>query len=339
MFLPIATLHRETPMAPASSNHRMGPAEWGFLLALALLWSSVFFLTKVALGDMRPFTVVVLRLGLGALVLHAVVLASGARMPTAPRTWAAFAGMGALNNVVPFCLIAWGQTQIGSGLAAILIASTPLFTVLLAHGLTTDERMTPNRLGGVLLGLVGVVVMIGPDALSGGALGGLVTHAPGHVLGQLAILGAAVSYACAGIFGRRFRALPPMVTATGQVTAGALMVLPLALLFDRPWAQPMPGLAAWAAVAAAAVFCTALGYALYFRILATAGATNLLLVTLLMPVGAVWLGMGLLGEHLHAGEVIGMALIGLGLLANDGRLLALLRPGRLPAAKPKRATP
>ena len=323
-------------MAPASSNHRMGPAEWGFLLALAVLWSGVFFLTKVALGDMRPFTVVVLRLGIGALVLHVVVLASGVRMPTAPRTGAAFAGMGALNNVIPFCLIAWGQTQIGSGLAAILIASTPLFTVLLAHGLTHDERMTPNRLGGVLLGLAGVVVMIGPGTLGGGTLGGLVTPAPGHLLGQLAVLGAAVSYACAGIFGRRFRALPPMVTATGQVTAGALMVLPLALVFDRPWAQPMPGVAAWGAVAAAAVFCTALGYALYFRILATAGATNLLLVTLLMPVGAVWLGMVVLGERLHAGEVFGMALIGLGLLAIDGRLLGVVRSGRLGAAKPKR---
>jgi drug/metabolite transporter (DMT)-like permease len=318
-------------MAPASTNHRMGPAEWGFLLALAVLWSGVFFLTKVALGDMRPFTVVVLRLGIGALVLHVVVLAGGVRMPTAPRTWAAFAGMGALNNVIPFCLIAWGQTRIGSGLAAILIASTPLFTVLLAHGLTHDERMTPNRFGGVLLGLAGVVVMIGP-----GTLGGLVTHAPGHLLGQLAVLGAAVSYACAGIFGRRFRALPPMVTATGQVTAGALMVLPLALLFDRPLAQPMAGVAAWGAVAAAAVFCTALGYALYFRILATAGATNLMLVTLLMPVGAVWLGMVFLGERLHAGEVFGMVLIGLGLVAIDGRLLGVIRPGRVAGAKPRR---
>lgn len=307
-------------MPPELTNHRMGPTEWGYLFALAFLWSGVFFLTKVALGGMRPFTVVVLRLGMGAIVLHAVVLASGGRMPGSLRTWGAFHGMGALNNFLPFCLIAWGQTQIGSGLAAILNATTPLFTVLLAQVWTHDERLTPNRLGGVLLGVAGVVVMIGP-----GALGGLSTHVLGHVLGQLAILGAAVSYACAGIFGRRFRALPPMVTATGQVTAGALMVLPLGLAFDRPWAQPMPGLAAWGAVGAAAVFCTALAYALYFRILATAGATNLLLVTLLMPVGAVWLGMGILGERLHAGEVAGMALMGFGLLAIDGRLLALLR--------------
>jgi drug/metabolite transporter (DMT)-like permease len=298
-------------------NHRMGPAEWGFLFALAFLWSGVFFLTKVALSEMRPFTVVVLRLGIGAVILHIAILASGLRMPTSLRTWVAFFGMGALNNLIPFCLIAWGQTQIASGLAAILNATTPLFAVLLAHVSTHDERITPDRLGGVLLGVVGVIVMIGP-----GAANGLTTN----VLGQVAILGAAFCYACAGIFGRRFRRLPPMVTATGQVTTGAVMVLPLALFIDRPWAQPMPGIEAWAAVASAAVFCTALGYALYFRILATAGATNLLLVTLLMPVGAVFLGIAILGEQFHAGDFVGMALIGLGLMAIDGRLLVLFKP-------------
>ena len=122
-----------------------------------------------------------------------------------------------------------------------------------------------------------------------------------------------------------------MVTATGQVTMGAVMVLPLALFIDRPWARPMPGMAAWAAVASAAVFCTALGYALYFRILATAGATNLLLVTLLMPVGAVLLGIVILGEQIHTRDFVGMALIGLGLMAIDGRLLALFKPRLLSA--------
>ena len=228
----------------------MGPAEWGFLFALAFLWSGVFFLTKIALGEMRPFTVVVLRLAIGAVVLHIAVLAIGSRMPTSLRIWVAFFGMGALNNLIPFCLIARGQTQIASGLAAILNATTPLFTVLLAHVSTRNERMTPNRLGGVLLGVVGVIVMIGP-----GAPNGVTTN----VLGQAAILGAAFSYACAGILGRRFRSPPPMVTATGQVTTGAAMVLPLALFFDRPWAQPMPGVTAWTAVASAAIFCTALG--------------------------------------------------------------------------------
>jgi drug/metabolite transporter (DMT)-like permease len=309
-------------MALQPINHRMGPVEWGLLFALAFLWSWVFFLTKVALGDMPPFTVVALRLGIGAIMLYGVVLFSGAHMPTSLRTWVAFAGMGALNNFLPFCLIAWGQTQIASGLAAILNATTPLFTVLLAHVLTRDERMTPNRLGGVLLGVIGVGVMIGSSALHG---------LTANVFGQAAILGAAVCYACAGIFGRRLRHLPPMVAATGQVTAGALLALPLALFVDRPWLHAMPGAVAWTAVASAALFCTALGYALYFRILATAGATNLLLVTLLMPIGAVWLGMAILGEQIHAREFVGMALIGLGLVTIDGRMVARPRPRLLPA--------
>lgn len=307
-------------MAAAPINRKMGYSEWGYLLALAIIWSWVFFLTKVALGDMRPFTVVTLRLGLGAIILHAIMLFGGARMPTSLRTWGAFIVMGALNNFLPFCLIAYGQTQIASGLAAILNAMTPLFTVLLAHVATRDERMTLNRLGGVLLGVAGVAVMMGPGALRG---------LTANVLAQLAILGAAASYACAGIFGRRLRHLPPMVAATGQVTTSALMVLPLALFLDRPWLLPMPGVAAWSAVAAAALFCTALGYALYFRILATAGATNLLLVTLLMPVGAVLLGVTILGEQIHTRESAGMALISLGLVTMDGRLLALFRPRRL----------
>jgi drug/metabolite transporter (DMT)-like permease len=300
----------------------MGPVEWGFLFALAFLWSWIFFLTKVALGDMPPFTVVALRLGIGAIILYGVVRFSGAPTPTSLRTWVAFAGMGALNNFLPFCLIAWGQTQIDSGLAAILNATTPLFTVLLAHVLTRDERMTPNRLGGVLLGVIGVGAMIGSSALHG---------LTANVFGQAAILGAAICYACAGIFGRRLRHLPPMVAATGQVTAGALLALPLALFVDRPWLHAMPGVAAWTSVASAALFCTALGYALYFRILATAGATNLLLVTLLMPIGAVWLGMAILGEQIHAREFVGMALIGLGLVTIDGRMVARLRPRLLPA--------
>ena len=303
-------------MALAPIGRRMGAGDWGRLFALGFLWSWVFFLTKVALGDMPPFTVVALRLGIGAVMLHVAVAMGGSRMPTEPRAWFAFLGMGVLNNVLPFCLIAWGQIAIASGLAAILNATTPLFTVLLAHWLTADERLSANRLGGVLLGLAGVAVMIGRDAF-----GGLT----GNLLGQAAILGAAASYACAGIFGRRLRGIEPIVAATGQVTMSALLAMALALWIDRPWLLPMPGPAAWTAVASAALFCTAVGYVLYFRVLAAAGATNLLLVTLLMPAVAMLLGVALLGEAIHAREIAGMALIGVGLVTIDGRVLARFR--------------
>jgi len=228
--------------------------------------------------------------------------------------------MGLLNNAIPMSLILWGQSRIGSGLAAIFNASTPLFTVLLAHLFTGDERMTPNRVGGVLFGLLGVAVMIGP-----GALGGF----GGDLVPQLAVLGAAVSYACAGIFGRRFAGTPALLTASGQVTASTLILVPLSLAVDRSWRVPVPTVKTWAAVIALALLCTALAYVIYFRILATSGASNLLLVTLLMPVTAVLLGTAVLGERLEPRQVAGMALVAAGLAAIDGRAVALAR--RLPA--------
>jgi drug/metabolite transporter (DMT)-like permease len=297
-------------MHAAAKN--MGPVEWALLVTLSVLWGGSFFFGKVALADLPPFTVVFGRVSLAALALNLVVLASGQRMPGSPRTWGTFAVMGLLNNLVPFSLIFWGQTHIASGLASILNSTTPLFTVVLAHFLTRDERLTANRLTGVLAGLVGVVVMIGPDVL-----GGL----RANVLAQGAVLCAALSYALAGIYGRRFRGTPPLVTAAGQVTATSVMLLPVMLLADRPWTLPLPGVRTWAAVAGLALLCTALAYVLYFRILAVAGATNLLLVTFLIPVSALLLGGLVLGERLEPRHFCGMGLIALGLAAIDGRPL------------------
>ncbi|HEX3209868.1 MAG TPA: DMT family transporter, partial [Geminicoccaceae bacterium] len=177
----------------ASGQRAMGPVEWLLLVALSGLWGGSFFFAKVALAELPPFTVVLARVALAALALLPVVLASGQRLPRSPRLWGRFVVMGALNNLLPFSLIVWGQTRIDSGLASILNATTPLFAVVLAHVLTRDERLPPGRLAGVLAGLIGVAVMIGPQALAG--LGG-------QVLAQLAVLGAALSYALAGIFGR-----------------------------------------------------------------------------------------------------------------------------------------
>jgi len=289
--------------------------DWMLLATLGILWGGSYFFGKVALAQLPPFTVAVGRLGMAAAVLHVVVRAAGYAMPGSARAWRAFWTMGLLNNVIPMSLILWGQIRIGSGLAAILNASTPLFTVLLAHFFTRDERMTAKKIGGVLFGLTGIVVMVGPAALDGPS---------GGLLAQLAMLGAAVSYACAGIFGRRFAGTPPLVTAAGQVTASSLTLLPLSLIVDRPWLLSPPGARTWGAVAGLALLCTALAYVIYFRILATSGASNLLLVTLLMPVTAVLLGIALLGEHLEPRHVVGMTLIAAGLATIDGRITALL---------------
>lgn len=296
---------------------RMNALDWCQLLFLSLLWGASFFYVAIALKELPPFTIVLLRVAIAAMILHLVVRVAGVRFPWDGKSWRAFFGMGLLNNAIPFCLIVWGQTHVASGLASILNATTPLFTVVVAHFLTADERFSRNRLFGVLIGLLGVVMLMGPQAVSG--LGG-------DVAGQFAIVGAAISYAFAGVFGRRFRrmGIPPMATATGQVTASSLLLLPIVVLVDRPWKLAMPGTEVWLAILGTALLSTALGYIVYFRLLASAGAVNLLLVTFLIPPSAIVLGVFLLGEHLGANNLAGMALIGLGLAAIDGRLALLL---------------
>lgn len=273
----------------------------------------VVFLNAIAVRELSSLTLVWLRVAIAAAVLLLVVRAMGQGMPRDGRTWAAFFGMGLLNNALPFTLIVWGQHSIASGLASILNDTTPLFTVLAAHALTSDERVTPSKAAGVAVGFAGAVVMVSPDARSG--LGT-------DVLAQLACLAAALSYAFAGVFGRRFRRMgvAPLTTAAGQVSASTIMLLPVMLAVDRPWALAIPGPATWGAVLGLGVASTAVAYVLFFRILAVAGATNLALVTLLVPISAILLGGLVLNETLLARHAVGMALIGVGLAFLDGRL-------------------
>ncbi len=304
-----------------SGPPRMGALEWALLIALSIIWGGSFLFVGIAVSALPTFTIVLLRVAIAALALHLILRAMRIPLPGDATAWAAFFGMGLLNNVIPFSLIAWGMIHIASGLASILNATTPLFTVLLAHALTGDERLTRARLAGVLTGLAGVVVLIGPEALQG--LGG-------DVLAQIAVLGAACSYGFAGIFGRRFRrmGIPPLATATGQVTASSILLLPMTLFMDRPWTLAMPGVTVWAAIVGLALLSTALAYVLFFRILAGAGAVNLSLVTFLIPVSAILMGITVLGETLHATDFLGMILIGCDLIAIDGRLPALLAARR-----------
>lgn len=295
----------------SSSSPRLAAQDWALLLALSLLWGASYFFSKVAVGALPPLIVVGARVLIAAVVLLAVCRLLGVVPPL--RRWRDFLGMGAINNVLPFALIFWAQTEIASGLASILNATTPLFTAVLAHALTRDEKLTAAKIAGVCLGIVGVSVLVGIEALE--AIGG-------SILPQLACLGAAVSYAFAGIFARRrLKDVPPLAAAAGQLSASSLMALPLVLLVDHPWTLPMPDGITIAALLGLALLSTALGYAIYFRILARAGATNILLVTLLIPPSAILLGALFLGESLALHHFIGFAVIALGLGAIDGRLL------------------
>ena len=221
--------------------------------------------------------------------------------------------MGTINSAIPFSLIAWGQSHITSGLASILIATTPLITVIGAHFYTADEKITTYRFIGILMGFLGVIILLGPDLL--GYIGK-------NFLGQLAIVLAAILYALASIYGRRYsrQKIPPLVIATGQVTASAIILFPAIILIDQPWSYSPPSNISWAAIISLGVFSTAIAYLIYFRILATAGATNLMLVNFLVPITAIFLGIMVLGESISLQNILGMFFIGVGLTLIDGRL-------------------
>ena len=309
-----------SPTAPL-----MGKAEWALLILLSVLWGGSFLFAKIAVTHVPPLVVVWLRVTLAAAILLAVLPLFGVAIPRDGRFWRDVAIMGILNNLIPFTLIFWGQQEIGASLAGILNATTPLFTVLLAHFLTRDERMTGAKLAGIAIGIAGVTVMIGPDALKGLTGAGLAA-----TLAQLAMLGAALSYGCANIFGRRFKARPPMAIAAGQLTMSTLIITPIVLATQAPWTLPMPPLAAICAIIALAVLSTALGYVIFFRILNRAGATNMALVTFLVPPSAILLGVLILGESLALRHLLGLFAIACGLAAIDGRALRWIgvrRPG------------
>ncbi len=296
---------------PQTPNPQMGGREWAMLCGLAVLWGCSFLFFKVLARSLPPFTIVLGRVGVAAVVLNLVMLALRRPLPLDWRLWGGFAVMGILNNVASFSLTAYGIRYIPSGMASILNASTPVFTVLAAHLLTRDDRLTPQRGLGVIAGFVGVAILMGPSAFAVG--------------GGKALIGQACSVIGAGVYGRRFRAVPPLTAATCQLTASTLIVLPLALIFERPWTLPPQSPEVWGAMAGIAVLSTVLAFLLFFRILASAGATNLQLVTFLIPIVAVTLGAIMLGERLPPRAYGGMAVIALGLALLDGRPLRWLR--------------
>jgi drug/metabolite transporter (DMT)-like permease len=298
---------------------QMNRSDWLILLALAAIWGSAFMFIGVAVRHVQPLTYVWLRLAIAAAGLWLFLKVTGKRIELPRQVWGSMIVLALLNNAIPFALFGWGQTHIASGLASILNAMTPIWGVVVAHFLTHDERMSPRKIAGVLLGFGGVAVMIGPSLLS--SLGA-------NVLAQLACVIAGLLYALAAVWARRFRGqgISPLSVTTGQLTAGAIIMFPVAMIVDRPWLHAAPPLTAWGAIAALALLCSAFAYVLYFRLIDSAGATNALLVTLLVPPVAILLGGLFLGEQLAPQDFVGLALIALGLAAIDGRVLSFFGP-------------
>ncbi len=299
----------------------MNSHQWGLLTILSLFWGGSFFFVEIALRDFQPFTLVFLRIAIATVFLVGAVYLGGKKLPVSLKTWMGYILLGLLNNAIPFTLIAWGQTRIESGVASILNATTPIFTVLLAHFLTADERLTFSKILGVVVGFMGVYLMMKPELSDGFSWRGL---------GQAAVLLAALSYGFAGIFGKRFKNIPALVNSAGMLLCSTVIMLPLAIIVDAPFGI-QPSIEAIAAVLGIAVVSTAAAYLLYFHLLAAVGATNVLLVTFLIPISALLLGVGVLGEDIRLAEYAGMGCIFLGLIIIDGRVMGWL-PKKRPSA-------
>lgn len=289
----------------------MSASDWGQLLLLGFLWGGTFFFARIAVAEIPPLALVLYRVSIAALVLHLWLRTRGVSFAPALARPGSFLCLALLNNVIPFSLIFTGQTEIGAGLASIFYATTPLWTILVANLLTADEKLSATKLAGVGLGIAGAALMIGP---------GLLSNLGGPAWAKLAVIGAAISYGFGVVYAKRFKNMKPSVVATGQLTASTMVMLPIVFLLYSPEAIVTSSVPIWAAVAVLAVFTTALAFILYFNLIASAGATNASLVTLLVPASAILLGTVFLGERLEPFEFAGMTLIIASLLIIDGRL-------------------
>ena len=292
-------------------NYTMNAKEWGLLVLISLAWGLSFFFIEIALRELGSFTVVFYRIGLAAVIVTAVMYAGGWRLPADILSWRRFFILGTFNNFVPFALISWGQIHIDSGLASVLNATTPMFSLVMAHYLTLDERMTKSRVAGILLGITGIAILVGPEALYG---------VSSNALGQIAILGAALSYASGGIYARQLNEMPVMVAMSGTLLAATLMSVPAVLMFEYPLKISMQ-VPTIGALLGMSVLGTAFAYMLYFHVIRAVGATNTMLVTFLVPVTAIFMGVFVLNESLSGHAVLGMFVIFTGLISVDGRLL------------------
>ena len=297
----------------------MAVADWIRIAILSLVWGGSFFFVEVMLEAMPPMTSVLGRLTVGLAGLVGLLKLLGHPLRPLMTQWRSFAWIGLINNAIPFSLISFGQTEITGSLASIINASTPIMTAVVAHQLTTDERLSLRKALGIAFGFGGVLVLFGPASMQGGA----------SLLGMAAGLTATVCYAFGSVYSKRLKSNPPMLNATGQVLYGTLWMFPVVCLIDQPWSLPMPGIGPWLALMGIGLLSTTLAFFIYFRVLKTAGASNVVLVTFLVPVSASALGIALLGEVLAIQHILAYLLIALGLAIIDGRIVARLAQMRL----------
>lgn len=307
---------KPSSLTNASVSPQASSRDWLMIILLALIWGGSFLFGRILMVEWPPFTVAFLRVFLAAITLWTFILITKRALPNDRSLISAILVMGILNNVIPFSLILIGQREIGSGLASVINAMTPIWTLIIANQLTSDEKFSRNKIIGITFGFIGVAMLIGWDFVQG---------LSASAWAQIAVLGATISYGFAGVWGKRFKGKDPIIISTGQLTASSLIMLPLVFLLEDPFALSAPTLEMLISMFGLAVLCTAFAYILYFKILSSAGATNTSLVTFLVPVSAILLGIIWLGETLSLSNIAGMMLILVGLLMIDGRVLKWMK--------------
>lgn len=282
------------------------------MVLLAAMWGPSFVFIKVAVETIPPLTMVFGRVALAALLLYAVLRWQHGRLPSSWQTWKHLSFVALVHNAIPFFLFAWGEQYVDSALASILNGTIPLFTILLAHFLTQDDHLTGAKVGGMLVGFGGMVVLVLPAFQDGLA---------GTTWGVMALVLASLLYGVAIVYGRNhLRGLPPLVAPTGQMIMASLFILPVMLLVDKPWTAAAPSIPSFLAMLALAVLGTALAFIVYYRLIERAGASMISMVAYVIPVFGIIAGVSLLGEQLTGEMIIGCILILVGVMIVNGLL-------------------
>jgi drug/metabolite transporter (DMT)-like permease len=284
--------------------------DWLIFLALGVMWGSSYLFIKLAVDSFGVFTLVALRLLIGAAFLWVVLRLTRTPLPGERRAYGHLLVMSVINIAIPFFLITWAEQSVDSALAAILNSTVPLFVIVIAPLFLHDEPIRLNGVLGLAIGFIGVVLIVSPG----------LAEAAGTVPGQLALLGSSFSYAVGNVYARRnVRGLPPLIPAVFQVTFALLIVGVLAIVLERPWETSRPDAEAWFSVVWLGILGSGMAYLAYFRLLARWGATRTSLVAYLLPVVGIVLGYLVLQEPIDATLVGGTALVIAGVALVNGR--------------------
>ncbi len=283
-----------------------------WLLLLAAMWGPSFLFIKVAVRDVPPFTLACTRVGVAAIILYIILRLSKRRMPAFGPIWKHFAFIGLVSSAVPFTLFSWGEIYIDSALASILNGTTPLFTIVIAHMFTKDDRLSSAKIIGSIIGFGGLVLLVAPSFWGG---------VKATTWGLLAVTGAAFCYGISVVYTRLYLlGLPKLVAPTAQLGVAAVYLLPLSLIFEQPFSLPMPSPESLGSMLALAILGSVLAYIVYYDLIERVSASYISMVTYLVPIFGVILGIVVLDERLTWNAYIGCAFILLGVMVVNGLL-------------------